>query len=46
MALAASLYDKQFMKKHNFRRHIEENGIQNHENGMGQQQQQHTDKST
>ena len=45
MALVASLYDKWFMKNHNFRRHIAENGVQNHENGIGQQQQ-HTDKST
>ena len=46
MALVVSLYDKRFMKSHNFRRHIAENGVQNHENEMGQQQQQHTDKST
>ena len=39
MALVASLYDKWFMKNHNFRRHIAENGIQNHENGMGHMQQ-------
>ena len=35
MALVASLYDKGFMKNHNFWRHIAENGVQNHENGMG-----------
>ena len=35
MALVASLYDKQFMKNHNFRRHIAENRVQNHEHGMG-----------
>ena len=34
MALVASLYDKWFMKNHNFRRHRVENGVQNHENGM------------
>ena len=45
MALVVSLYDKWFMKNHNFRRHTAEKGVQNHENGMGQQQQ-HTDKST
>ena len=39
MALVASLYDKWFMKNHNFRRHITENGVQNHENGMGHMQQ-------
>ena len=33
MALVASLYDKWFMKNHNFRRHIAENGVQNHEMG-------------
>ena len=33
MALVASLYDKQLMKNHNFRRHIAENGVQNHEMG-------------
>ena len=32
--LFASLYNKQFMKNDNFRRHIVENGVQNHENGM------------
>ena len=39
MALVASLYDKWFMKNHNFRRHITENGVQNHENVMGNMQQ-------
>ena len=39
MALVASLFDKWFMKNHNFRRHIAENGVQNHENGMGHMQQ-------
>ena len=38
MALVASLYDKWFMKNHNFRRHITENGVQNHEHGMGHMQ--------
>ena len=28
-----------FMKNCNFRRHITENGVQNHENGMGHMQQ-------
>ena len=31
--------DKWFMKNHNFRRHIAENGVQSHENGMGHMQQ-------
>ena len=39
MALVASLYDKWFMKNYKFRRHIAENGVQNHENGMGHMQQ-------
>ena len=39
MALVASLYNKQFMKNGNFRRHIVENGVQNHENGMEHMQQ-------
>ena len=39
VALVASLHDKWFMKNHNFRRHIAENGVQNHENGMGHMQQ-------
>ena len=39
MALVASLYNKQFMKNDNFRRHIVENGVQNHENGMEHIQQ-------
>ena len=39
MALVVSLYNKQFMKNHTFRRHIAENGVQNHENGMGCMQQ-------
>ena len=33
MALVASLYNKWFMKNHKFRRHIAENGVQNHEMG-------------
>ena len=37
--LFASLYNKQFMKNDNFRRHIVENGVQNHENGMEHIQQ-------
>ena len=28
IALVVSLYDKQFMKNHSFRRHIAENGVQ------------------
>ena len=39
MALVVSLYDKWFLKNHNFRRHIAENGVQNYENGMGHMQQ-------
>ena len=39
MAFVVSLFDKWFMKNHNFRRHIAENGVQNHENGMGHMQQ-------
>ena len=39
MALLASLYNMWFMKNHNFWWHIVENGVQNHENGMGQMQQ-------
>ena len=39
MALVASLYDKQLMQNHNFRGHIAENGVQNHEHGMGHMQQ-------
>ena len=39
MALVASIYDKQFLKNNNFRRLIIENGVQNHENGMGHIQQ-------
>ena len=35
MALVASLCNKQFMKNHKFRRHIAENGVQNHENADG-----------
>ena len=46
MALVVSLYDKQLLKNHNFRRHIAENGVQNHENGMGQQQQQQQQQHT
>ena len=39
MALVASLYNKQFMKNYNFRRHIAEKQVQNHENRMGHVQQ-------
>ena len=39
MTLVGSLYDKWFIKNHNFRRHIAEHGVQNHENGMGHMQQ-------
>ena len=39
MALVVSPYNKWFMKNHNFRRHIAENGVQNHEHGMGCMQQ-------
>ena len=39
MALLASLYNMRFMKNHNFWWHITGNGVQNHENGMGQMQQ-------
>ena len=39
MALVGSLYNKWFMKNQNCRRHIAENGIQNHENGLGHMQQ-------
>ena len=38
MALV-TLYDKWFMINHNFRRHIVDNQVQNHENGMGHVQQ-------
>ena len=33
------VYDECFMKNHNFRQHIAENGIQNHENGLGHMQE-------
>ena len=33
------VYDECFMKNHNFRQHIVENGIQNHENGLGHMQE-------
>ena len=39
ISLVVSLYDKQFMKIHNFRRHIAVNGVQNDENRMGCMQQ-------
>ena len=39
LALVVSHYEKWFMKNHNFRRHIAENGVQNHENGVGHRQQ-------
>ena len=38
MPQVLSLCDKQFLKNHNFRRHIAENGVQNHGNGMGHMQ--------
>ena len=39
MALVASLYDKQFLTNHNFRRQVALNGVQNHYNGMEPMQQ-------
>ena len=39
MMQVLSLYDKWFLKNQNFQRQVAQNGVTNHENGLGTMQQ-------
>ena len=39
VAFVSSDYDKWFLKNKNFQRQVAENGVKNHQNGMGPMQQ-------